>query len=215
MSIIKMAFMFNCTPLIAAALSFLLCDERISYPQLLGMLLGFMGLIPLLWIKSEAGYNGGELFCISLPDGALLLAIVAHCYGMQIARTLIRDQQQSASLINGLRMLGGGILCMLTAFWTEGLFPITQPVPFVFGLFFLVASTNIFCHGWYLGLLQTHSVTLLALADFLEPFFTACYGWLFFGEKVTWHYFLSTVLALIGLYLFYHAEGKKNVLIKA
>ena len=98
---------------------------------------------------------------------------------------------------------------MLTAFCTEGVFPITQPGPFFCGLFFLVVNTNILSHGWYVGLLKKHSVALLALTDVVEPLFVTGYGWLFFGESITWHYSLSMVLALSGLYLFYQAETKK------
>lgn len=210
MSVIKMAFMFNCTPFIAAVISFWFYRERISYSQCIGIGFGCMGMIPLLWIRSETGYNLREFFFISAPDLALLLAIVAHCYGMQISRTLIRDKQQSASLTNGIRMLGGGILCLLTAFWAEGWFPVTQSVPFTMGLLILVVSTNILCHGLYLQSLRTHSITLLALTDFLEPLFTIGYGGLFLHECITWHYPLAMVLVLVGLYLFYQGECRKS-----
>lgn len=206
MSAVKMACMFNGTPFIAAILSFLLHGERVSYKQLLGILLGILGLVPLLWIRLENGNQANDVWYTLLPDLALLLAMVAHCYGMLIARTLIRDKQQSASLTNGIRMFGGGFLCLLSAFWVEGLFPVKKPLPLALGLLFLVISTNIVCHGWYLRLLQTHSVTVLALSDFLEPLFTACYGWLFMHEVLSWHYPYAILLVCIGLYLVYQEE---------
>jgi len=36
--------------------------------------------------------------------------------------------------------------------------------------------------------------------------FAALYQWAFAGEHITWHYGVSAVLVLIGLYLFYRHE---------
>ncbi len=204
----KMAFIFNITPFVAAIFSFIAFHEKITLKQLLGMLIGFVGIIPILLTTSSAEQLVGELFFMSLPELVLLLAIVAHCYGMIITRKLIRDKKQSVGLTNGIRMLGGGLLSLLTAFAFEGFFPVTDVVPFSIGIIVLIVLSNIICHSWYLKLLKTYSVTFLSVTDFLNPLFTASYGWLFLHETITWHYVISTILVFIGMYTFYQGELK-------
>ena len=204
----KMSFIFNITPFVAAILSYMVFHETITIKQLLGMIIGFMGVMPILATTSSAEHLVGELFFISLPELVLLLAIVAHCYGMIIACKLIRDSKQSVGLTNGIRMLGGGALSLLTAFAFEGFFPVTDVVPFTIGITALIIISNIICHSWYLQLLTIYSVTFLSFTDFLSPLFTAFYGWLFLHETITWHYVVSTLLVFIGLYIFYQDELK-------
>ncbi len=204
----KMSFIFNITPFVAAVLSFFAFHEKITLKQLLGMIIGCLGILPILLTTTTSEQLMGELFFISVPELVLLFAIVAHCYGMIIARKLIRESHQPVSLTNGIRMIGGGLLCLLTAFVLEGAFPVTQIIPFSIGLTALIIISNIICHGWYLQLLKTYSVTFLSFTDFLSPLFTALYGWLFLHEIVTWHYGLSAILVLVGLYIFYQDELK-------
>ena len=205
---IKMSFIFNVTPFVAAILSFFAFREKITFKQLLGMIVGCLGILPILLTTTTSEQLMGEMLFVSVPELVLLLAIIAHCYGMIIARKLIRESNQPVSLTNGIRMIGGGFLCLLTAIVIEGPFPVTQVVPFTTGIIVLIIISNIICHGWYLQLLKTYSVTFLSFTDFLSPLFTAFYGWLFLHEIVTWHYALSAVLVFVGLYIFYKDELK-------
>ena len=70
------------------------------------MMIGFLGVMPLLITSTNGEQIMGELLFISLPEFALLLAIVFHCYGMIVARKLVRDSNQPASLtiLAGLRL---------------------------------------------------------------------------------------------------------------
>jgi len=199
----KMAFFFNITPFIAAIFSFFAFNEKITLKQLLGMIIGCLGIVPILYTTTTGEQLVGELFFISIPELVLLLAIISHCYGMIVARKLVKESNQRVSLTNGIRMLGGGFLCLLTAIIIEGPFPITQVVPFSIGIVGLIIISNIICHGWYLQLLKTYSVTFLSLADFLNPLFAAWYGWFFLHETITWHYGVSVILVFFGLYIFY------------
>jgi len=204
----KMAFIFPITPFVSATLSFLTVQEKGTFKQCIGMLIGFFGIMPIILSTSTREQLAGELFFISLPELALLFAIIAHCYGMIVTRTLLRTKSQPVLLVNGIRTIGGGLLCLFTAFITEGLFPVTQVVPFIFGITILIIMSNIICHGWYLHLLKRYSVTFLSFTDFLNPLFTAVYGYFFLQEILTWHYAVSAVLVCIGVYVFYTDELK-------
>ncbi len=206
MSSIKLSFLLNMSPFMAAFFSYLAFSEKLTKKQWIGILIGFLGLIPVLLVKSGGEATWGELFFISWPEIAIIAAVASHCYGMIIARKLIKHNNYSSSMTNGIRMFGGGVLALLTAFMFEGFFPVTDVVPFAGWLALLLVLSNIICHNMYLQLLRKYSVTFLSFTDFLIPLFTAFYGWAFLHEAITWHYVVSTPLVFAGLYLFYQDE---------
>ena len=206
MSSTKMGFLLNMSPFVAAFFSYLWSNEQLTKKQWIGMLIGFLGLMPVLLVKSKGEAFFGEFCYISWPELAVIAAVASHCYGMIIARTLIKQNNYSSSMTNGIRMFGGGILALLTAFCFEGFFPVTDVVPFAGWLALLLVLSNIVCHNMYLQLLRRYSVTFISFTDFLIPLFTAFYGWAFLHESITWHYVVSTPLVFAGLYLFYQDE---------
>ncbi len=204
----KMAFLFNITPFIAALISYVVSGQTITRKQLIGVSVGFLSVIPIILTTTPIEQLMGELFFISLPEVVLLGAIGAHCYSMIITRTLIKEHRQPVILINGIRMIGGGLLCLVTSYMTESACVITNTAGFVCGVLTLLIISNIICHNWYLSLLKRHSVTFLACMDYLNPLFTALYGWLFLHELITWHYIVSAACIVAGLYVFYQDESK-------
>jgi len=40
----------------------------------------------------------------------------------------------------------------------------------------------------------------------MTPLFAALLGWLFLGEQVTWHFFATISLVIVGLYLFHEKK---------
>ncbi len=205
----KMAFLLNITPFVAALFSYFLFNERLSRKQLLGLVIGFFGIIPILLTSSSPEQLWGELAFISWPEFGVLLAVACHCYGMVIIRKLIREKKHSSITINGIRMFGGGLLALITAFFVEGLFPVNNISSFFGWLAALILISNIICHNLYIYLLNYYSITFLSFTDFLSPLFAAFYGWLFLKEIITWHYYFSAIVVFAGLYLFYQDELKE------
>jgi drug/metabolite transporter (DMT)-like permease len=74
----------------------------------------------------------------------------------------------------------------------------------------MVFISNILCHNIYAGLLRKYSATFMSFTSFLSPIFAAFYGWAFFQEEITWHFYVSIAIVLVGLYLFYQDELKKK-----
>ena len=157
--------------------------------------------------SSAAELKWGEVFYISWPELAIIAGVFAHCYGLIVSRTLVREHEHPASLTNGVRMLGGGILALITAFFVEPL-TISHPEQFWGWLAILILVSNIICHNIYLRLLKRYTVTFISFADFLSPLFVALYSWAFLHEAITWHYFASGIIVCIGLHLFYRDELK-------
>jgi len=127
-------------------------------------------------------------------------------------------------LINGIGMTGGGLLAFFTSLIIEGkpaikTAVITMPlIANTFGIYAesvlmlllyglsLIFIANIICYNLYGHLLSRYSATFLSFAGFMTPLFAALLGWLFLGEKVTWHFFATILLVLYGLYLFHEKK---------
>ncbi len=202
----KMAFLLNIGPFVAALFSYCAFSQKLSAKQWLGLIIGFVGIVPILLTTSTPEQLLGEIAFISWPELVLLIAVGCHCYGMIVAQKLVRDNNHSPVMINGVRMLGGGLLALLTAFLVEGFMPVNNLPLFASWLALLILMSNIICHNLYLYLLKFYTVTFIAFTDFLSPFFSAFYGWLFLDEVITWHYYASGLIVFLGLYLFYQDE---------
>ncbi len=202
----KLAFLLNIGPFVAALFSYYAFNERLSLKQWLGLIIGFVGIIPMLLTTSTAEQLLGEIAFISWPELILFIAVACHCYGMIVSRKLIKDNNHSPVMVNGVRMLGGGLLALPTAFLIEGVAPVNNIPLFVGWLAVLILVSNIICHNLYLNLLKYYTVTFISLTDFLSPLFSALYGWLFLHEVITWHYYVSGIIIFLGLYLFYQDE---------
>ena len=50
----------------------------------------------------------------------------------------------------------------------------------------------------------------MSFAGFTTPLFTALFGWLLLGEIVTWPFYISFVIVLLGLLLFDQEELKQS-----
>jgi len=202
----KLAFLLNIGPFVAALFSYYAFNERLSFKQWLGLIIGFVGIIPMLLTTSTAEQLLGEIAFISWPELVLFIAVACHCYGMIVSRKLIKDNNHSPVMVNGVRMLGGGLLALPTAFIIEGFMPVNNVPLFIGWLAVLILISNIICHNLYLNLLKYYTVTFISLTDCLSPLFSALYGWLFLHEVITWHYYVSGIIIFLGLYLFYQDE---------
>ncbi len=208
LSAVKLSFLTNSAPFIAALFSYLAFKQKLSFKQWIGLCIGFVGFIPILLTSSSAEQLVGELFFLSWPELAVFAAVAAHCYGMIVSQKLVRDENRSAALTNGVRMFGGGVLALITSYMVERGATVTNIESFMGWLALLILISNIICHNFYLRLLKRYTVTFVSFTDFLSPLFTAFYGWLFLKETITWHYFLSVGIVFFGLYLFYQDELK-------
>lgn len=205
-SIAKLSFLESTMPLFVALFSFFAFKERLSLKKWLGFLLGFLGLVPILLTSTPAEKLVGELFFFSWPELAICASVILYAYSMLVMRWLVRDNDYSASMSNGIRMFGGGLLALLTSFAFEGYFPVTDTMQFINLLTVLIILGNVICHNLYIHLLKYYSVTFMSLTEFLCPIFGVCYGYFFFGEGITWHYLIAGALIFSGLYLFYQDE---------
>ena len=181
-----------------------------TYKKWFALLLGCIGIIPMLLIDSSL--NSGTSF-ISWAGLALLGAVILNTYGNIIMRDLIKNKYYSAPMATGISMFGAGILLLLTSLFVE-YWSIATPIfslrPFLSNLILSVLVGNILSYTLYGFLLQRYTVTFLSFAGFLYPIFGALFGWIFLNEGITWNFLIALVIIFAGLYFFYNEEKRQQ-----
>jgi len=207
-SAVKLSLFFNASPFFTALLSYIMFKEKMTFKQILGLIIGFTGLIPIIITGSAAETEIGEVFFISWPEIAVLTAVALQSYTWILMRKLIKHKKHSPILANGVTMFCGGFLALLTSFWFDGLSAVQNAHAFWPWLFYVVIVSNVVCANLYGNLLKHYTATFISFAGFITPLFTALYGWGLLGETITWHFYASCAIVFSGLYLFYQDELK-------
>ena len=219
----KACLLYNLSPFITALLSYFLFSERLSSRQILGLVVGFLGFIPILIAQTPLETIGWHLGFVSCWEIALIASVVSSAYGWITMKRLI-NKGYSFIMINGIGMIGGGTLALILSLCKEGLpmmknVSVThQSLALQYGTFgeslimlafyslSLIIIANIICYNLYGYLLSRYSATFLSFSGFMTPLFAALLGWLFLGEQVTWHFFATISLVVVGLYLFHEKK---------
>ena len=207
----KTSFFYNLSPFLSALYAYFLFNERLSIKQWIGLSVGLMGMIPILISSSPAEATLGEFLCISRYELFLIISVSLHCYSWILIQKLVRYKNYDTSIVNGLCMGIGGLISILTSYIIEGPVSISDPYAFCKGLTIMIFISNILCHNIYATLLKTYSATFMSFTSFLSPLFAALYGWAFFQETISWHFYLSIIVVLTGLYIFYQDELKSKI----
>jgi len=211
----KAALTYSLTPFIAALLSYFLLKRGISPKQSLGLIIGLMGLLPLLISKDELSF-GAELLFISLPEAVLLFVVSSACYAWFLV-TKLMDKGYGISFINGTAMLIGGVMSLaLWALVSDGQTPLKgEFAPFLFWTLLMILVANVVSYNFYGWLLKHLSITLMSAIGFLCPIFATLYGFLFLHEDLgIWH-FIALFMVGSGIWLFYREEVYKLHLVNS
>ncbi len=206
----KVSFFYNFSPFLSALYAYFLFKERLSFKQWFGLSIGLIGMMPMLISKSPEEATLGEFFYISIYELFLIISVSLHCYSWLLIQKLVKHKKYDTSIVNGICMASGGLLSLIASYALEGPAQVSDPIAFSKGLIIMIFISNILCHNIYAGLLKKYSATFMSFTSFLSPLFAALYGWAFFQETISWHFYLSISIVLVGLYIFYQDELKNK-----
>lgn len=206
----KTSFFYNLSPFLSALYAYLLFGETLSRKQWTGLTIGLLGMVPMLLSRTPAEASLGEVFYISYYELFLIVSVSLHCYGWILIQKLVRNKKYQPTMVNGIAMSCGGLLSLATSYVLEGPVTIVNPQAFFTGLGATIFIGNIVCHNLYAGLLKKYSATFMSFTSFLSPLFAALYGWAFFQENISWHFYASATVVFVGLYVFYQDELRKQ-----
>jgi len=208
LSAAKTSFILSLSPFFAVLFSYIIFGERMTMRKLIGLAIGFIGFIPILLHRTQAEELLGGISFLSWAELSVLGAAIASALGWNIMRHSIHRKAYPLVLSNAISMLIGSLMVFPTSLVLEQWHPIpvTNYTKFVVYILIVVFISNIMTYNLYALLLKRYTATFLSLAGFMTPLFAALIGWIFLGEIVGWHFFVSTLIVFCGLFIFYQEE---------
>ncbi len=216
LSVGKTAFIYNLTPFFSALFSYFLFSEIMTMQKWAGLILGFIGFLPILLGPSQIVDITTRYGYFSLAEIALFGAAVTSIIGWTIMRLLLETGQFSPFFLNGVSMLLGGLLCLVHAAWYEHAPYITQGamVPFVQLVILLGLFKQTIAYNLNSFLLTRYTTTLVAFFSFSASLIAACLGVIFLDETISIYFVISVITVFIGLALFYQEELRQGYMRK-
>jgi drug/metabolite transporter (DMT)-like permease len=208
MTATKSCFLYNLYPFASAFFAWFYFSERLNKIKWLGLSLGFLGALPMIFTSPEIGSVPHFSGSLPLPELAVLVAIVASTYGCVCTRKLVCEANFDPIMINGFIMFFGGIMALghsaLVETWHP--LPISNFSGFLVSALGMMFVSNVIGNTVYVELLRRYSMTFISFTAFSEPLITAVFDWLFFNIKVHYTFYISIAIVFVGLYLFYKDE---------
>lgn len=211
----KACLIYSLTPFLGALVAYIVLRETLDSKKWMGLLIGFVGLVPIVMSQSPSEKLAGEIASISYAEIALLIAVICSVYGWTLLKQLVTEHKISFIMANGISMtLGGGLALIHSYFAGENWnpVPVTDMMPFVQNTLLMCLISNLICYNLYGFLLKRYSATFMSFAGLVTPLFASFFGWFFLNESITWHYFASVALFAMGLTIFYQQELKQEKL---
>lgn len=214
----KTCFIYSLSPFFAAIFSYIHFGEKINLKKFLGMLIGFIGFIPVLKMKTgEEGLMSAFSF-FSWPELAVMGAALFSVYGWVLLRIIVKNQTLSPLYANGYSMLLGGTIALIHSLYIDNWNPLPiaegKNLSFVSGVALMILISNILCYNIYGYMLKKFTATFLSFMGLLSPIFASLISWVFLGEPLSWEIFLSTSVVSLGLFVVYQAELKQGYIVK-
>lgn len=182
-------------PLWAAGMTtWMLREERPSRRQLLGLGVGFLGIMVLLFpdLRRAAHHH-------LLGEVAVIVAAISYAGATVYARRALRPVPPLEAAIG--QLLSGGLLVLPFSLALDRPWALSPAPVSVAALLALAVLGTALAYVMYYRLLQRAGVTAVSLVTYLNPVFAVLWGALALGEPVTGWVLGGLLLILAGVFL--------------
>lgn len=208
----KAVFIYSLCPFISAIFDYFLLKQKITWKQLVGMLIGSLGFLIVLIRQNKCEQELGGLLFLSWPEIAMVVAALSTVYGWIVMRQLMKTNEITSITANGSSMLLGGIMAFITSPFLErwNPVPVCNIPTFIYTLLLISLISNFICYNLYGYLLKKYSATLVSFVGFTQLIFATAYGRIFLGEQVAPYFIVASCVIFVALYIFYSEELKQG-----
>ncbi len=177
-------------PIFSACVAYVVYKERLSRSSLLGLLIGFLGVVVLMFNPDESFGSSGWLAILS----ALLACLL---YGTAINLTVNNLQG-----VSGLTITAGGLFVSSLVLLPFALWARPEVLP-VGNIWWSVFALGIVCTGFgfvmFYRLIDRIGAGRAIMTTYLIPVFSILWGNIFLGERVTLIMVVGCILVLLGV----------------
>jgi drug/metabolite transporter (DMT)-like permease len=170
-------------------------DEKPTFPIILGVILGLIGIV-MIFGEHIAEFSKTEyLIGIVLTFGA----VVSWAGG---SIWIKKKNTDSNPFVNaGLQMFFGGLWCFPLSFAFDDLSSITWTAEIAYSLIYLIIFGSIIAYASYGYALRKLPMTIVSLYAYVNPLVAILLGWLVLDEKLNLKIILAFILTVAGIYI--------------
>lgn len=188
---------------------FFLKDTRVKLWGVIGLLLGFSGIVFLITSTSDSSLSNNNFLA------SALIVVGTLSWGGGAVYSRVANLPKSPMLSSGLELIFGGILVMITSFiiGEPSQFHLSQVTLKSFlGLLYLIIFGSVIAFSAYIWLLGNTSATRISTHTYVNPIIAVFLGWLFANEQITLSLLIASVIIIISVYLVLYEQyqDKKN-----
>jgi drug/metabolite transporter (DMT)-like permease len=208
----KTALLGSIDPFVTALYAYILWSEKLSFKKIVGIFLGFCGVIISIFSTTATELAWGEFLYISYPELAAIASVVISRYGWILVQLMLKKERYKPTEINSLTMLVSGFLALMIALISGSAATSSCIAPQYIMIFaYTIIVGNLFGYTLYGYCLRKHSATLMSLAGFLVPVFVFSISHLLGREQLSLNFALAALVLFAGLCVFYFDDIKSQV----
>jgi drug/metabolite transporter (DMT)-like permease len=186
------AIMNAVTPLMTVlAILLINREEKPEFHQLIGLLLGFLGVLTVL--GAWAGLGDNPLWAI------LILLTAVACYGVTFpyTRRFVMPLQIKSEAIVATQLISA-TLTLLPIYLISGISITSLPMAPVTSMIALGVFGSGFAYLWNFRIMQVAGSAIASSVTYLTPLVAVIVGVTFLSEKVTWNEPVGALVVLLG-----------------
>jgi drug/metabolite transporter (DMT)-like permease len=190
-------------PVFLAVLSVVFLRERMGRPKVLGVVVGFVGVL-LVVAREGFRLSGG-----TIGDLLIALGLVCESLAIIVSKRLIARYPPLTVLT--YQMLTGAVILAPCAAWEGARHGWQLPVglwsgPVLLSLLYLILLCTVLAYTVWYGLLDTYAASDLSVFLFVQPIVGAALGVLFQHDPLTPTTIAGAVLVLLALGLLHRSS---------
>jgi drug/metabolite transporter (DMT)-like permease len=177
-------------------------EERPSRERILGLGIGFAGVLVLLgfWQRGGRGALAGDLACLG--------AAACYALGFAYVRRHLTGRPESAVALSAAQVLCGTVMVALVTPLLSTL-PEAPPLSVVLSLAALGILGTGLAYVLNYGVIRAAGPTVASTVTYLIPLFSTAAGVLFLGEHIGWKEPIGGLVVILGVAV---AQGRGRLL---
>jgi drug/metabolite transporter (DMT)-like permease len=193
------------TPIFTALVAHLWLKDKMNKQQLLGMLIGFSGVIYLVWEKMDWGA------VTWLPIVTAIMTTVSYGLAVNSTKKYLKDVSPMTATAGTLFFATLFMLVLAVFFLPD--FSVISALSWTYALALGMLCTA-FAYLLFFRLIQTIGPSKAVTVTFIIPIFSFIWAYLLLGEVVTARMWIATVIILFGTGLVMGVIGTLSEVLK-
>jgi drug/metabolite transporter (DMT)-like permease len=182
--------------------------DKLTLRKSLGIVIGFLGIVLLLWPDLQGQLDHKYL------TGVLLILIAPISWSAGSLYAKYRPIKTHPLMAASLQMVVAGMVLLLIGMTTGEFARFEFSKQGLAAIIYLIIFGSIIGYGSYIYALDKLPASIVSMYAYLNPVIAVLLGWLVLGEKLDSFVVLSTIIILFGVLLVKSGSGRTVAFIK-